>query len=187
MQDVLSLKQSLIGFWLIFAVVFFCSQNAQAYVDIADEFAQTYNKHELTDKEVVSYEQLLMDYFFAAARTGNVEVLKQFIESGFPVDQRNSQSYTALMVAAYHGQLQATAALLKHGANACLQDKRGNTAIMGAVIKAEFAIVKQLYQHECDAKLTNKSGMTLEEFAWYWGQEDKLKDVSEATKQQTPP
>ena len=60
------------------------------------------------------------------------------------------------------------------GANACLQDKRGNTAIMGAVIKAEFTIIKQLYSHECDANLTNKSGMTLEDFAKYWGQSDKL-------------
>ena len=38
----------------------------------------------------------LSDYFFAAARTGNVEVLNYFIEEGFPVDHRNAQSYTAL-------------------------------------------------------------------------------------------
>ncbi|WP_153915544.1 ankyrin repeat domain-containing protein [Shewanella sp. TC10] len=122
------------------------------------------------DKET----QLLVDYFFAAARTGDVEVLTQFIEAGFPIDHRNSQSYTALMVSAYNGQAPATSALLDLGANACLQDKRGNTAIMGAVIKAEFTIIKQLYRHECDAKLTNKSGMTLNDFAEYWGQSDKL-------------
>ncbi|MCL1140519.1 ankyrin repeat domain-containing protein [Shewanella pneumatophori] len=182
-----SLKQNLIGFWLIFAVAVFTNHDAQAYAYVTDELAQSDNKQEQTDKDKVSYGHLLMDYFFAAARTGNVEVLNQFIDSGFPVDQRNSQSYTALMVAAYHGQLQATKILLQHGANACLQDKRGNIAIMGALIKAEFAIVKQLYQQECSAKLTNKSGMTLEEFARYWGQEDKLKSAREETKQQTPP
>ncbi|MBW8185584.1 ankyrin repeat domain-containing protein [Shewanella nanhaiensis] len=127
--------------------------------------------------------QLLMDYFFAAARTGDVEVLTHFIEAGFPIDQRNNQSYTALMVSAYNGQELATQALLDRGANACLQDKRGNTAIMGAVIKAEFSIIKQLYSQECDAKLTNKSGMTLEDFAQYWGQSDTLRDASLAAKQ----
>ncbi|MFT5236296.1 MAG: ankyrin repeat protein [Shewanella sp.] len=135
------------------------------------------------DKDLDKQTQLLMDYFFAAARTGDTEVLKHFIEAGFPVDQRNAQSYTALMVSAYNGHELATAALLEQGANACLQDKRGNTAIMGAVIKAEFSIMKQLYSQECDAEMTNKSGMSLEDFATFWGQSDKLRDASLAAKQ----
>lgn len=122
--------------------------------------------------------QLLVDYFFAAARTGDITVLEHFLDAGFPIDQRNSQTYTALMVAAYNGQEAATDVLLEHGANACLQDKRGNTAIMGAVIKAEFTIVKRLYAKECDANLTNNAGMTLAEFARYWGQSGALQQAS---------
>ncbi len=116
----------------------------------------------------------LMDYFFAAARTGDIEVLTHFIDAGFPIEQRNAQSYTALMVAAYNGQEQVTLSLLARGANACLQDKRGNTAIMGALIKGEWTIMKHLYRQTCDANLTNKSGMTLKEFARYWGQSERL-------------
>ena len=119
-----------------------------------------------------------MDYFFAAARTGDITVLEHFLDAGFPIDQRNSQTYTALMVAAYNGQEAATDLLLEHGANACLQDKRGNTAMMGAVIKAEFNIVKRLYAKECDASLTNNAGMTLTEFARYWGQSGALQQAS---------
>ncbi|NRD74942.1 ankyrin repeat domain-containing protein [Shewanella sp. VB17] len=148
-------------------------------ISFLDQTQLTNNKDEGAIKAT-----LLNDYFFAAARTGNVEVIHYFAEAGFPVDQRNSQSYTALMVSAYNGQEQAIEALLNHGANACLQDKRGNTAIMGAVIKAEFAIMKQLYRQDCDAKLTNKSGMTLEEFAQYWGQSQQLQKASLAAKQQ---
>ena len=122
--------------------------------------------------------QLLVDYFFAAARTGDITVLEHFLDAGFPIDQRNSQTYTALMVAAYNGQEAATDLLLEHGANACLQDKRGNTAMMGAVIKAEFTIVKRLYAKECDANLTNNAGMTLTEFARYWGQSGALQQAS---------
>ncbi|RJY07421.1 ankyrin repeat domain-containing protein [Parashewanella spongiae] len=123
-----------------------------------------------------------MEYYFASARTGNVDVLSYFLEAGFPVDQRNAQSYTALMVSAYNGQEPAIETLLQYGANACLQDKRGNTAIMGAIIKAEFSIVKKLYTQNCSEKLTNKSGMTLEDFANYWGQSDKLRKVRLATQ-----
>jgi len=119
----------------------------------------------------------LMDYFFAAARTGENEVLTHFIDAGFPVDQRNEQSYTALMIAAYNGQERATLSLLARGANACLQDKRGNSAIMGALIKGEWSIMKHLYNQDCDPNLTNGSGMTLEDFARYWGQSERLVQI----------
>ncbi|MGI2217302.1 ankyrin repeat domain-containing protein [Shewanella baltica] len=131
-----------------------------------------------TDEPDTAQVQLLVDYFFAAARTGDITVLEHFLDAGFPIDQRNSQTYTALMVAAYNGQEAATDLLLEHGANACLQDKRGNTAMMGAVIKAEFTIVKRLYAKECDANLTNNAGMTLVEFARYWGQSGALQQAS---------
>ncbi|MCU7962994.1 ankyrin repeat domain-containing protein [Shewanella sp. SM20] len=131
-----------------------------------------------TDKPDTAQVQLLVDYFFAAARTGDITVLEHFLDAGFPIDQRNSQTYTALMVAAYNGQEAATDLLLEHGANACLQDKRGNTAMMGAVIKAEFTIVKRLYAKECDVNLTNNAGMTLTEFARYWGQSGALQQAS---------
>ncbi|WP_299490553.1 ankyrin repeat domain-containing protein [uncultured Shewanella sp.] len=116
----------------------------------------------------------LINYFFAAARTGNNEVINRFLEAGFPINQVNNQSYTPLMVAAYNGQYDTTQLLLQHGANACLQDKRGNTAIMGALIKAEVKIARLLYTQQCDENLTNKSGLTVNEFAQYWGQSETL-------------
>lgn len=119
----------------------------------------------------------LVDYFFAAARTGNNEVINRFIEAGFPIDHVNAQSYTPLMVAAYNGQYDTTQLLLQQGANACLQDKRGNTAIMGALIKAEVNIARLLYRQRCDDTLTNKSGLSVEAFAQYWGQSDALNNI----------
>ncbi|WP_298772463.1 ankyrin repeat domain-containing protein [uncultured Shewanella sp.] len=116
----------------------------------------------------------LINYFFAAARTGDNTVINRFLEAGFPINQVNNQSYTSLMVAAYNGQYKTTQLLLQHGANACIQDKRGNTAIMGALIKAEVSIARLLYAQKCDETLTNKSGLTVEEFAQYWGQSEAL-------------
>ncbi|AQS35549.1 Ankyrin repeats (3 copies) [Shewanella psychrophila] len=141
--------------------------------------APIYAKAVDTEAEALASPQQLSDYFFAAARVGDIEVLSTFLDAGFPIDQANQKSYTALMVGAYAGQYSVTDLLLQRGANACLQDKRGNTAIMGALIKAEFRIVSLLYSYECDESLINKSGMSLEEFARYWGQADKLKELKD--------
>ncbi|MEZ9535336.1 ankyrin repeat domain-containing protein [Vibrio lentus] len=122
--------------------------------------------------------QSLVGLFFDAARIGNNEVIDAFVSQGFPVDQRNNQSYTALMVAAYQGNRETVELLLDSGANACLQDKRGNTALMGALIKREISIAKDLYQAECSPELRNKAGLNLKEFAEIYGQSNVLKSLS---------
>lgn len=121
--------------------------------------------------------QSLVDLFFDAARIGNNEVVDTFVSQGFPVDQRNNQSYTALMVAAYQGNRATVRLLLDSGANACLQDKRGNTALMGALIKREIGIAKDLYQADCSPELRNKAGLNLNEFAEIYGQSSVLKSL----------
>jgi len=139
--------------------------------------------------------QQLTSYFFAAARTGDLVVLNEFLLQGFPVDQRNSQSYTALMVATYAGQQQAVEVLLQQGADACLRDKRGHTAMMGAIVKAEWTIGKILYPIDCkegssvDAKapVTDKEKMTVAQFAEVFGQSEKLQQLAKEvqSKQET--
>ncbi|MDN3629123.1 ankyrin repeat domain-containing protein [Vibrio lentus] len=121
--------------------------------------------------------QSLVGLFFDAARIGNNEVIDAFVSQGFPVDQRNNQSYTALMVAAYQGNRETVRLLLDSGANACLQDKRGNTALMGALIKREISTAKDLYQAECSPELRNKAGLNLKEFAEIYGQSNVLKSL----------
>jgi ankyrin repeat protein len=130
----------------------------------------------------------LQRYFFAAARTGEQAVLSEFLKAGYPVNERNEHSYTALMIAAYAGQPTAVDVLLQAGADACLRDKRGHTALMGAMIKAEWDIARTLYDIDCDkeniAKATDvvidKSQMTAAQFAEVFGQSDKFKAMMEA-------
>ncbi|MBW3832032.1 hypothetical protein GNY90_02945 [Aeromonas hydrophila] len=128
----------------------------------------------------------LQDYFFAAARSGEVSVLNEFINAGFPIDERNVQSYTALMIAAYQGQSEAVHSLLKAGADACLRDKRGHTALMGAVIKGEWRIAKTLYAIDCDMNsnrrpdepVTDKNTMTAAQFAERFGQGERFRALA---------
>lgn len=137
----------------------------------------------------------LTSYFFAAARTGDLVVMNEFLQQGFPVDQRNHQSYTALMVATYAGQQRAVELLLQQGADACLRDKRGHTAMMGAIVKAEWTIGKILYPIDCkedksveaQTPVTDKEKMTVAQFAEVFGQSEKLQQLAKEaqTKQDT--
>jgi len=120
----------------------------------------------------------LADYFFAAAKIGETEVLSEFLNNGFPVNLRNNQSYTALMMATYHGNKEAVDILLNHKANACLKDKRGHTAMMGAIVKAEWSIAKRLYKEDCTE--AHSTGKTLAQFAEVFGQTDKLRQLMQA-------
>lgn len=122
-------------------------------------------------------QQELIALFFAAAKTGNDEVINEFLKHGFPVDVRNVDGYTPLMMAAYYGHQSIVTTLLKHGADRCLRDKKGNTALMGAMFKLEWSIVKQLRSVDCDANAKKTGQKTAAEFAKVIGQDKQLQKI----------
>lgn len=89
-------------------------------------------------------QEQLQDYYFDAARRGDVEMLNTFIDSGYSLNTQDEKGYTALILAAYHGESAYVDRLLAAGADACVQDKRGNTALMGAIFKGELKIAQRL-------------------------------------------
>ena len=121
--------------------------------------------------------QELIDLFMAAAKTGNQEVITEFLKNGFPVDVRNNAGYTALMMAAYYGHQDTVTTLVKYGADRCARDNKGNTALMGAMFKLEWSIVKQLRKVDCDVNAKQTGQKTVAEFAKVIGQEEKLKNL----------
>ena len=152
---------------------FFAFSSAFANVTLAKEISPAKTSASVQ----VTSQQELIDLFFAAAKTGNTEVIQEFLKYGFPVDVRNSDGYTPLMMATYYGHQPVVTLLLKHGADRCLRDKRGNTALMGALFKMEFAIAKQLRQVDCDANAKATGQKTTAEFAKVIGQDQKLKEL----------
>ena len=122
-------------------------------------------------------QQELINLFFAAAKIGNSEVINEFLKHGFPVDVRNKDGYTPLMMATYYGHQSIVTTLLQHGADRCARDNRGNTALMGALLKMEFAIAKQLRQVDCDAQAPKTGQKTTAEFAQVIGQEKQLQKL----------
>ena len=120
----------------------------------------------------------LQDYYFDAARRGDVAMIDTFIESGYTLDIQDSKGYTALILAAYNGQPEAVEHLLKAGANACVQDKRGNTALMGAIFKGEVQIARRLLATECNPDQRNGAGQTAAMYAGLFKRAELLKDLS---------
>jgi ankyrin repeat protein len=121
----------------------------------------------------------LQDYYFDAARRGDVPMLDTFIEAGYPLDTRDSKGYTALILAAYHGQTATVERLLAAGADACAQDQRGNTALMGAIFKGEVQITRTLLSANCNPDERNSAGQTAAMYAGLF-KRDKLLDALKA-------
>ena len=108
----------------------------------------------------------LETYYFEAARSGDQVLIKEYVKQGFPVDARTPQGYTALILAAYHGQLDTVKGLIALGANPCAKDQHGSTALMGATFKGELAIARLLLSQPCtQANDQNRDGQTAAMYA----------------------
>ena len=124
-------------------------------------------------------QQELIALFFAAARTGNEDVINEFLKYGFPVDTRNADGYTPLMMAAYYGHQNIVTTLIAHGADRCARDNKGNTALMGAMFKLEWSILQQLRKTDCDVNAKKTGQKTVEEFSKVIGQDKKFKQLKD--------
>ena len=78
------------------------------------------------------------------AREGNTSELRAFLEHAFPVDARDAQGNTLLMLAAYHGHSDTVDALIAHGADVDLPNDRNQSPIAGAIFKGEEQVVRAL-------------------------------------------
>ena len=108
----------------------------------------------------------LRTYFFDAARNGDGVLINEYVKSGFPVDARTPQGYTALILAAYHGHLETVKQLAALGADPCARDGHGSTALMGATFKVELGVVKYLLDQPCThADDANGDGQTAAMYA----------------------
>lgn len=154
---------------VVLLISFTSSVYAKNTTDTQTPSTQLENQHSAQTQ----YESLFA-YYFAAARTNDTAVIKQFVSAGIPIDSYNNKGYTALMIATYHGNKNTVNTLLHLGANACMEDNRGNTALMAAIFRGEFSIAKTLVSLDCDNAHQNKAGQTAEQFARTFGQQKVL-------------
>lgn len=137
---------------VVLLISFTSSVYAQNTTDTQTPSTQLENQHSAQTQ----YESLFA-YYFAAARTNDTAVIKQFVSAGIPIDSYNNKN--------------TVNTLLHLGANACMEDNRGNTALMAAIFRGEFSIAKTLVSLDCDNAHQNKAGQTAEQFAHTFGQQ----------------
>lgn len=100
----------------------------------------------LTEEQVRAVTALAMDH----ARNGETRQLEEFFEHGLPLDVRDDEGNTALMLAAYHGRADTVRALIARGADVDLRNDRDQAPIAGAVFKGEDEVVRMLREAGAD-------------------------------------
>ena len=81
---------------------------------------------------------------FDLARGGYTDELVAYVDAGVPVNLTNDKGDTLLLLAAYHQQPAAVAALLERGADHSRVNDRGQTALAAAVFRQSTAAVQSL-------------------------------------------
>ncbi len=87
---------------------------------------------------------------FDLARQGATDTVAAYVDAGVPVDLRNDNGDTLLMLAAYHGHRATVAALLERGADPRRANDRGQTPLAGAVFKDDREMVRVLLDAGAD-------------------------------------
>lgn len=98
------------------------------------------------DDEAVALAHTLLD----AAREGNSELLRSYLNAGAPAGIRNATGDSLLMLAAYHGHAETVQLLLYHGADANAANDRGQTPLAGAVFKGYTEVARVLIDAGAD-------------------------------------
>lgn len=81
---------------------------------------------------------------FDIARDGDTAALAQYLDAGTPATLQNEAGDSLVMLAAYHGHLEAVELLLARGADANQPNYQGQTPVAGAVFKGTADIVRAL-------------------------------------------
>ncbi|MGO4193250.1 ankyrin repeat domain-containing protein [Arthrobacter sp. YAF17] len=87
---------------------------------------------------------------FDAAREGNTALLAGYLSAGAPAAMTNAAGDSLLMLAAYHGHVDAVRLILAHGGDANTANDRGQTPLAGAVFKGYPDVVQVLVDAGAD-------------------------------------
>lgn len=109
----------------------------------------------------------------AAAARGDTSEVKQLLDSGIDVNDKDEEGRTPLMMAAANGHGSLCQLLLLLGANAGEQDKQGKTALIHAAENSQDSVFKAFFDIEYRSR-QNEAEKALQELSLDWR---LLKDV----------
>ncbi|XP_025834904.1 ankyrin repeat domain-containing protein 50-like isoform X2 [Agrilus planipennis] len=104
-----------------------------------------------------------------AARMGQVQVIKMFLETSADVNKADVDGWTPLRAAAWGGHTEVVELLVKHGCDLDSVDSENRTALRAAAWSGHEEIVKILLEHGANVNLTDHEGRTALIAAAYMG------------------
>jgi ankyrin repeat protein len=112
------------------------------------------------------------EVFHEAARSGDVVQIARMADQMRDLDEKNAKGYSALMLAAYNGQLEATRYLISIGADIHSTDPAGNSILMGVAFKGHKDILEMLLKYGANPQHRNRAGQDALQFAQMFGRFD---------------
>lgn len=104
-----------------------------------------------------------------AARKGDVEMLEPMLQAGMPVNLADEKGNSLLMLASYHGNLDATRLLLERGADPEKRNLRNQTPVAGVAFKGNLEVLKLLVAGGADPSADQGGGRLPVQFAALFG------------------
>ncbi len=96
----------------------------------------------------------------AAAQTGDVATLTRLLDAGTPVDSRDTQGRTALLLATHANQVAAARVLIARGADVNAKDIIQDSPYLYAGAEGRLEILRPMLTSGADLKSTNRYGGT---------------------------
>ncbi len=114
----------------------------------------------LSDEQIAQIElEEKADQYFQAVVNDDIELVKDLLNEGFPVDYIDATTgTTAFFTAAEEDQPDLIALLAEHGANVNFRHTHGDTALHRAARKNNHDLIVDLAMHGADVTLTNNYG-----------------------------
>lgn len=108
------------------------------------------------------------DPILGFAKKGYIEGIKRAVNI-LNIDAKDKKGYTPLMLAAYHGHVEAVKLLLSLTADINSRDNNGNTVLMAATFNGHLEVVEVLLEHGADLHAANFKKQTALVFARIFG------------------
>ena len=95
-----------------------------------------------------------------ASATNDAATIRQLLKDGAPIDARDAQGRTALLVATHGNRVDAAKALIAAGADVNAQDEMQDSPYLYAGARGHLDILKLALSHGADLRSTNRYGGT---------------------------
>lgn len=109
---------------------------------------------------------------FSAARTGDIEKIRDLLESGVSINDKNENGHSPLMLSSYNGHYDSTRFLIERGADVNSVDGSANSILMGVVFKGHAPIFDLLVVAGADLDYQNMKKQTAMDLAVMFGRRD---------------